>query len=129
MPNTRKYKQHGRGYVTSAQMFNPADLPPATILPAMTTAPTSLEIRPVLTSTFQNGGKRSTRANKQKGGFAPSIMGGFVANAQAAIVPLALYMVYHTMVPKTNAEVSPLVAGMKKTRKNRKSQKSQKHRK
>ncbi len=30
-------------------------------------------------------------------------MGGFIPNAQAAIVPAALYMVYHTLVPKTGA--------------------------
>jgi predicted GNAT family acetyltransferase len=27
-------------------------------------------------------------------------MGGFIPNAQAAIVPAALYLVYHTFVPK-----------------------------
>jgi hypothetical protein len=31
-------------------------------------------------------------------------MGSFVANAQAAVVPLAMYLVYHTMVPKLNGK-------------------------
>ena len=50
-------------------------------------------------STFKlNGGRRTRRA--QRGGFSPSVMGGFIPNAQAALVPAALYMVYHTFVPK-----------------------------
>jgi hypothetical protein len=46
-------------------------------------------------------------------------MGGFIENAQAAIVPAALYLVYHTMVPK---KLPKTVGGLMKqlTRKNRK---------
>jgi hypothetical protein len=44
------------------------------------------------------------------------VMGSFVANAQAAIVPLALYAVYHTFVPKKDS-----VVGGRKTRKTRRS--------
>ncbi len=71
--------------------------------PAPSTAPTATMVRPVLPATFQSplltqtGGKRTRRF---RGGFSPSVMGGFIANAQAAIVPLALYALYHTMVPK-----------------------------
>ncbi len=127
--NTRKNgRKNGGGVVTSQQFFNPDVLPPSTIFPAVSTAPTYADIRPVLSSTFvpaQAGGKtrRSLRRDtrKYRGGFAPSIMGGFVANAQAAIVPLALYMVYHTMVPKVN-EIKKNVFGGK-SRKNRKHRK------
>lgn len=107
MPSTRKqtrrsHKQRGCGYQTSQQFFNPATLPPTTFFPAaVSTAPTVDAIRPVLTSTFQTGGK--TRSSLKRGGFAPSVMGSFIANAQAAIVPLALYTVYHTTVPKQNS--------------------------
>ena len=50
-------------------------------------------------------------------------MGGFIPNAQAAIVPAALYMVYHTLVPKTGngSRKGSLVKSIKKmfTRKSR----------
>jgi hypothetical protein len=105
----------GGNYQTSQQWFDPDVLPPATVLPAPSTAPTSYETRPVLLSTFQAAGGRKTR---RRGGFSPSIMGGFVSNAQAAIVPLALYAVYHTMVPKKGpATLGGLFKNM--TRKNR----------
>lgn len=121
--NSRKNgRKSGGGVLTSQQFFNPDVLPPSTIFPAPSSAPTYADIRPVLTSTFvpaQAGGK--TRTRKYKGGFAPSIMGGFVANAQAAIVPLALYMVYHTMVPKAGEIKKNVLGG--KSRKNRKNRK------
>jgi hypothetical protein len=107
MPTTRKHtrrhrKQRGCGYQTSQQFFNPATLPPTTFFPAaVSTASTAGAIRPVLASTFQTGGK--TRSSLKRGGFAPSVMGSFIANAQAAIVPLALYTIYHTTVPKRGA--------------------------
>ena len=109
-------KNHSGGdYQTSQQMFDPEVLPPTTLLAAPSTAPTSSEIRPVLLSTFQSAGGRKTR---RRGGFSPSVMGGFVANAQSAIVPLALYAVYHTMVPKKGpATLGGLFKNM--TRKNR----------
>jgi len=112
--NMRK-NHRGGDYQTSQQWFDPDVLPPATVLPAVSTAPTPYEIRPVLMSTFQSAGGRKTRRH---GGFSPSIMGGFVANAQSAIVPLALYAVYHTMIPKTGtAKLGGLFKNM--TRKNR----------
>lgn len=118
-------KNHSGGdYQTSQQWFDPDVLPPTTILPAPSTAPTATEIRPVLYSTFQSGAGRHTRRNRKnnrRGGFSPSVMGGFVANAQAAIVPLALYTVYHTMVPKTGD--AKLGSNSKKSRKNARSRK------
>jgi hypothetical protein len=44
--------------------------------------------------------KARKASRKHRGGFSPSIMGAFVANAQAAIVPLSLYLVYQAFVPK-----------------------------
>lgn len=108
MVKTRKHssRKAGGGYMTSQQWFNPDVLPPQTILVAPSTAPTSDMIRPVLLSSFQSpllqsGGK--TRKQKHHGGFSPSIMGPFIANAKAAIVPLAGYLVYQTVIPKKGA--------------------------
>ena len=100
----------GGGYTTSQQFFDPAVYPPsAGFMPAPSTAPTANAVRPVLLSTFpagQSGGVRGSRAKKMSGGFSPSVMGGFVANAQAVAVPLVLYLAYHTMVPKKGKRVS-----------------------
>jgi len=119
MPKTRKVSRGG-GYQTSQQYFNPDILPPvaSALSPVVTTAPTALEIRPVLLadnepSSLLSGGSRRMRKH---GGFAPSIMGSFVANAQSAVVPLALYAVYHMFVPKKDAAVP---SGGKKSRNTR----------
>jgi hypothetical protein len=114
MPKTRRMhrqarRRSGGGYLTAQQFFNPSHpQPTASVLaPVVSTAPTAQEIRPILYSTFQAGAGRKTRrragSRKTRGGFAPSVMGSFVANAQAAIVPLALYAVYHMAVPKRGA--------------------------
>ena len=113
MVSTRKQKKQktlkrGGGVGTSQQWFDPDVLPPSTLFAGTSTAPTSTEIRPVLQSTFSSGGARKTRkamkarkaSRKHRGGFSPSIMGAFVANAQAAIVPLSRYLVYQAFVPK-----------------------------
>ena len=69
---------------------------------APSSAPTMADVRPILVSTGvpQLGGRRRRGTRRTRGGFVPSIMGSFTANAQAAVVPAALYLVYHTMVPK-----------------------------
>jgi hypothetical protein len=84
-------------------------------------------VRPVLPATFQSpllsgqtGGRRTRRSHR--GGFSPSVMGGFIANAQAAIVPLALYAVYHTVVPKKGSVAQALGGFLKKSRKSGHSQ-------
>ena len=112
---SRKVRRGG-GYVSSQQYFDPDVFPPATMLPAPSTAATPEEIRPILYATVPpsallKGGRRTRSrrfSRRARGGFSPSVMGGFLANAERAIVPLALYMVYHTFVPK------------KETRRNRK---------
>ena len=103
--NTRRRGMRGGGYQTSQQFFDPQVLPPTAgaFAPVISSLPTATDIRPVMYSTFHSnkiGGRRKTRRATQRGGFSPSIMGGFIPNAQAAIVPAALYMVYHTFVPK-----------------------------
>jgi hypothetical protein len=50
-------------------------------------------------------------------------MGSFTSNAQAAIVPAALYLVYHTMVPKNMGSkmgglIKKFTRKLRKTRKN-----------
>lgn len=99
--NRSRRSIRGGGYQSSQQFFNPSVFPPtASLLTGSTSsAPTAMEIRPVLYSTFQTGGTRRNN-RKMRGGFSPSIMGAFTTNAQSAIVPAALYMVYHTFVPK-----------------------------
>jgi hypothetical protein len=87
-------------------MFNPTVLPPVAGMFASvpSTAPTADAIRPVLNATFKGGARAQTRRSRgHRGGFSPSVMGGFIQNAQAAIVPAALYLVYHTMVPKKSS--------------------------
>lgn len=110
--------QSGAGYLTDQQWFNPEVLPPAGLYAAPSTAPTANEVRPVL---LAQGGRGRTR--RMRGGFVPSIMGPFAANAQAAIVPAALYLVYHTMVPKNMGTkvgglMKKLTRRMRRARKN-----------
>ncbi len=85
------------------------------MLPAPSTAATPEEIRPILYATVPpsallKGGRRTGKSRRfsrrAHGGFVPSVMGGFLANAERAIVPLALYMVYHTFVPKKGSHRS-----------------------
>ncbi len=108
----------GGGYLSAQQFFNPSQPQPVAsmLAPVVTSAPTAHEVRPVLYSTFQAGAGRKTRRSgrKTRGGFSPSVMGSFIANAQSAIVPLALYAVYHLVVPKRG---SASAAGGRKSRK------------
>lgn len=107
---TRRRSQTAGGYQMSQQWFDPAAYPASAGLLStnMTTAPTTNAVRPVLLSTFPavtdapmvGGTRRRQRGRTMSGGFSPAIMGAFVENAQAAIVPLGLYLAYHTMVPK-----------------------------
>jgi len=107
--NVRKNKsRRGGGYLTDQQYFDPDVLPPSSLMPPLSSAPIGDDIRPVRISTapsselMAGGGalayrKRQARrrTRRSRGGFAPSVMGSFIANAQAAIVPAALYFVYN----------------------------------
>jgi hypothetical protein len=101
-------KQRGSGYVTSQQFFDPTVKSPAAypFASTVTTAPDAYAIRPVLNSTFQLGGRKTRRAGVQRAGFSPSVMSGFIPNAQAAIVPAAMYAAYHFLVPKKSSRKS-----------------------
>jgi hypothetical protein len=81
--------------------------------PTFSTAATTDAIRPVLVSTFR-GGKLKRRGTKRhaRGGFYPSVMGSFVANAQSVVAPAAMMTAYRTMNKSTSR---------KKSRKHRKS--------
>jgi hypothetical protein len=107
---TRRHRRSQRagGYQMSQQWFDPAAYPPSAGLLGsnMSTAPTANAVRPVLLSTFPAGSqmiggtRRGKKGRKMSGGFSPAVMGAFVENAKAVVVPLGLYLAYHTMVPK-----------------------------
>ena len=119
--------QRGSGFLTSQQYFNPDVLPPSSMMPPLTSLPTSTDIRPVMLATapmsalMAGGGNARRRTRRARGGFSPSVMGSFISNAQAAIVPAALYLVYNQFVPKTNSPVAKLekAFGGRKTRRSR----------
>lgn len=121
MVKTRRNVRRGGGYQTSQQFFNPNVLPSTSLLGLTpTTAVNAAEIRPVLYSTFQSGAGARHSTRKTHGGFSPSIMGPFVANAQAAIVPLAAYAAYHYLVPKKDGKSRRGGARRRVSRKQRK---------
>ena len=95
----RSYKR-GAGYLSPAEFFNPNALQPATNAQAVSSAPVPGWVRPPLVATSvvaPAGGRRTTR---KVGGFAPAIMGSFVANAQTAVVPMVLYGLYSMVAAK-----------------------------
>jgi len=104
--------QRGSGFLTSQQYFNPDVLPPSSLMPPLTSLPTSTDIRPVMLATapmsaLMAGGARH-RSRRSRGGFSPSVMGSFIPNAQAAIVPAALYLIYNQFVPKSDSPAQKL---------------------
>ena len=111
--NLRKNKaRRGGGFLTSQQYFDPDVLPPSSLMPPLTSLPTSTDIRPVMlatapTSALMAGGARR-RTRRSRGGFSPSVMGSFIPNAQAAIVPAALYLIYNQFVPKSDSPAEKL---------------------
>ena len=96
--------RRGGSYQTSQQFFNPEVLPPHSGAAALSTAPTEDAVRPVLHSTFRVGGGKKVRklrgrklsrkltklTRRRQGGFYPSVMGSFIANAQTAVLPATL---------------------------------------
>jgi hypothetical protein len=88
------YRRRGAGYLMPAEYYGGPSQPsgPAQPNSSLTGASTSQFIRlPIAASNYvspaQGGGS-------QRGGFAPAVMGGFVANVQTAMVPLALLALY-----------------------------------
>ena len=106
--------RRGGGYLTDQQYFDPDVLPPSSLMPPLTSLPTSTDIRPVMIATapsselMAGGGNARRRTRRSRGGFSPSVMGSFIANAQSAIVPAALYLVYNQFVPKKNSPSAKL---------------------
>jgi hypothetical protein len=103
MPKQTRNNKKGAGYLMPAEYFNPSALQPSSNSPALTTAPSPGFVRPVLPATHvmspntmpkHTGGNRKNKRKTQRGGFAASIMGSFVANAQAFATPLALLGLY-----------------------------------
>jgi hypothetical protein len=91
----RSYK-NGGGYLSPAEYYSPTALQPSSNVPVISSAPVPGWVRPPLAATnviAPAGGSRR-RGTRKVGGFAPAIMGSFVANAQTAAVPLALYALY-----------------------------------
>ena len=107
------YRRVGAGYLRPAEYYNPSATQPSGPAGAPSPFGTQGWIRAPLAATDYvspaKGGKRSTRKQKkQSGGFAPALMGAFAANAQTAVVPLALLALYaavgakYPSVAKTN---------------------------
>ena len=126
--NVRKNKsRRGGGYLTDQQYFDPDVLPPSSLMPPLSSAPIGDDIRPVMISTAPSselmaGGARRRRTRRSRGGFAPSVMGSFIANAQAAIVPAALYFVYNQVAkPGSNSVATTLKKAFRGGRKTRRS--------
>jgi hypothetical protein len=123
MVKSRQTRKSTRGgSQTPVQFFAPAVLPPVAgyLASPISAAPTAGAIRPVLQSTFQaKGGSRKTR-RATRGGFSPSVMGSFIANAQAAVVPIASFALWHTLVGKKKGKNVPETKSSRKGGKQRK---------
>jgi len=131
--------RRGGGYVTSQQYFDPDVYPPSSMLPAPSTNATPEDIRPILYATIppsklMEGGRsrngRKSRRGARRGGFSPSVMGSFLANAEKAIVPLALYMAYKAVAKpgQNSASSTNSVRSSRRSRKGRKSRRSRRNR-
>ena len=112
MPNNNKKQQNqrGSGYLAPAEFFNPEARQPSGNSPMISSAPQPGWVRPPMSATM--GGRRLRQQQQQKqkkqtrrrGGFAPSIMGSFVSNAQSVVVPLVLAGAYALLGEKPTAK-------------------------
>jgi len=110
----RNNRKSGAGYLSPAEFFNPEARQPSSTEAPMSSEPVPGWIRPPMTATtvmspnVKTGGKRASfcgrtarksrknrRSTRKSGGFAPALMGNFVSNAHAAVVPLVLAGMYH----------------------------------
>ena len=115
---TYRRSSRGGGYGTPQYYFDPSVQQPSSNAPAPSSEPVAGWVRPPLAATEmvspdaltkpQMGGWKQTRRmiNKMHGGFSPALMGSFVANAQTAIVPLALYGLYYLVGQKSSSNTT-----------------------
>ena len=103
MPTRRNKRKTGAGYLQPAEYYSPNARQPSGNAQGPSTAPVPGWVRPPLMAT---GGKRKVKRNTYKGGFSPALMGSFVSNAQAVIVPLVLYGLYSLVGVKTRKATS-----------------------
>ena len=109
-----KRTQRGSGYGTPQEYFDLSYRQPSSTEAAASVAPSPGWVRPPLiaTSTMapaalgQKGGASRRQTRKMRGGFAPELMGAFVANAQTVAVPLALYGLYTMVAKKAGSTVN-----------------------
>lgn len=100
-------RSSGAGYLMPQEYYDTSFRQPSgPEYPTISAAPVTGWVRPPISATnviAPAGGRRSSsrrsssRRNKSmnmKGGFAAEIMGAFAANAQSAVVPLALLTLY-----------------------------------
>jgi len=129
--NRRTTRRSGGGYGTPEYYFNPNHQQPSSTDPAPSSDPVPGWVRPPLAATEvvspdalttpQGGGWRHTRrvVSKMRGGFSPALMGSFVANAQTAIVPLALYGLYYLVGQKSAGAAATTTSTRRNNRNNR----------
>ena len=98
-----KSRRHNGGAATVMPLsyYNPGAVEPSApagrdLLEAM--AP--LGVRPKIGGRRRRSTKKHRKHRKSKGGFVPSVMGGFLESASKYIVPLALFAGYKLMTKK-----------------------------
>jgi len=100
-------RARGAGYLSPAEYFNESALQPASTGPTISSEPVPGWVRPPLSATTwiaPAGGRRRRSSTRKVGGFAPAMMGSFVANAQSAVVPLVLYGLYSMVSARKTAK-------------------------
>lgn len=118
-------RRSGAGYLMPQEYYDPSFRQPSgPASPTISAAPVTGWVRPPISATNVIAPAGGRRNKTMKGGFAAEIMGAFAANAQSAIVPIALLALYSVF----GAKGSP--SSSNSTRKNSKnnSAKSNKNR-
>jgi hypothetical protein len=94
-----KKTKGGAATVFPLKYFNSSAIEPAVSAGRDLLYSTSSIVRPKI-----GGGKSITKKRKQRGGFVPSVMDGFVMAASKYIVPIVLYAGYKLMTKKNNGK-------------------------
>jgi hypothetical protein len=109
----KRMNKRGAGYLMPAEYYNPTATQPEATGAAISSDPSPGWVRPPIVATsivspasVGSGGARRTRRTRKVGGFAPAVMGSFVANAQTAVVPLVLYGLYQMLGLKTSVHTN-----------------------